>query len=509
MKLERTKNAKKNIVTGVILKLYQIIVPFFMRTAMIYLLGVEYLGLNSLFTSILQVLNLAELGVGSAMIFSMYKPIANNNRKKICQLMNLYKIYYRLIGLVILLLGLVLCPFVPKLISGTVPLGMNVYILYLLNLFATVLSYWLFAYKNCLLQAYQRNDIINKITLIVNTLQYIIQFILLWIFKNYYLYVIVLLISQAGINVFTAWIVNIMYPQYKPQGKLSRKEVRAINQRVKDLFTSKIGGVIVNSADTIVISAFLGLTVLAIYQNYFYIITALIGMIAVIFNACTAGIGNSLVLESQGKNYNDFKKFTFIIAWLSGFCACALLCLFQNFMIIWVGKDLLLDFSCVVCLVIYYFIYEINALLNLYKDTAGIWHKDRFRPLITAGTNLILNLILVQFIGLYGVLLSTVLSTLIIGMPWLLHNIFSEIFKVNPKEYILKLIKYTCVTIIVIIITYSLCNVIKGATIITLMIKGIICFVVSNVLFLLAYFKEPEMPETIELTKKMLKISRD
>ena len=148
MKIERTKNATRKIIFGVILKAYQIIVPFLMRTAMIYLRGVQYLGLNSLFTSILQVLNLAELGVGSAMIYSMYKPIAEDDNTTICALMKLYRTYYRVIGLVIAVIGCILTPFIPKLISGDIPQGLNIYILYLLNLGATVLSYWLYAYKN-------------------------------------------------------------------------------------------------------------------------------------------------------------------------------------------------------------------------------------------------------------------------------------------------------------------------------------------------------------------------
>lgn len=141
MKISRTENAVKNIVAGTALKLYQMLVPFVIRTIMIYTIGMEYLGLSSLFTSVLQVLNLAELGVGSAMVYSMYEPIALDDTKKICALMRLYKIYYRVIGLIICVVGVALTPFIPRLISGEVPADINVYILYLLNLSATVLSY--------------------------------------------------------------------------------------------------------------------------------------------------------------------------------------------------------------------------------------------------------------------------------------------------------------------------------------------------------------------------------
>ena len=314
-KIERTKNATRNIIFGVILKAYQIIVPFLMRTAMIYLMGVQYLGLNSLFTSILQVLNLAELGVGSAMIYSMYKPIAEDDNATICALMKLYKTYYRIIGLVIAVIGCALTPFIPKLISGDVPDNLNIYLLYLLNLGATVLSYWLYAYKNCILQAHQRVDIVSKVSLVTSTIQYALQLLVLWLFKDYYLYVIVLLATQALTNIATAMCADRIYPQFKPKGQIATEEKKAINNRIKDLFTSKIGGIIYDSADTIVISSFLGLTALAIYQNYFYILNAITGLITVVFSACTAGIGNSIVVETKEKNYKDLNKFTFIICW--------------------------------------------------------------------------------------------------------------------------------------------------------------------------------------------------
>lgn len=505
MKLNRTKNATKNIIFGTILKLYQIIVPFIMRTAMIYWLGVEYLGLNSLFTSVLQVLNLVELGIGSAMVYSMYKPIAKDDEVEICALMKLYKIYYRIIGSVILVLGMILCPFIPHLIKSDVPADMNVYILYILNLLATVFSYWLFAYKNCLLSAHQRTDVTSKITIIINTIMYVAQFLLLFIFRNYYFYVIALLLGQITINIATAFVVDKMYPNYQAKGNLPKEEIKEINKRVKDLFTAKIGGVIVNSVDTIVISAFLGLSTLAVYENYFYILKALIAIVAVIFSSCTAGIGNSIIMESKEKNFRDFNKFTFIIFWLAGLFSCCLIGLYQNFMILWVGKDLLLDFSCVICLVIYFFVYEINAVLLLYKDAAGIWHKDRFRPLVTALTNLILNLILVNVIGLYGVLLSTVLSSVIIGFPWLVQNLFTEIFKESPKKYLIKILKYTILTIITCVITYWACNLINCNTFITLIIKAIICVIIPNVFYAVTCYRSSEMQEAISLVKKIIK----
>ena len=204
MKIERSKNTSKNIVFGSILKIYQIVMPFIIRTVMIYQLGVGYLGLNSLFASILQILNMAELGVGNAMVYSMYKPIADDDEKKICALMRLYRLYYRIIGLIILCAGIIIVPFLPRLIKGDIPGGLNLYILYGLNLGATVLTYWLFAYKNCIIVAHQRNDVISKITLFAESFKYFLQISMLVIFKNYYVFLIIAIASQIINNVVTA-----------------------------------------------------------------------------------------------------------------------------------------------------------------------------------------------------------------------------------------------------------------------------------------------------------------
>lgn len=507
MKIERTKNATRNIIFGVGLKIYQILVPFLMRTAMIYFMGVQYLGLNSLFTSILQVLNLAELGVGSAMVFSMYKPIVEDDTKRICALTKLYKIYYNIIGGVIAIIGIALTPFVPSLISGDVPAGINVYVLYLLNLFTTVLSYWLFAYKNSLLQAHQRIDITSKISLILTTIQYALQLLVLWLFHNYYLYVIVALLTQAITNIVTAIVVTKMYPDYKPEGQLDKQEVKSINRRIKDLFTSKLGSVVVNSADTLVISAFLGLTVLAIYQNYYFIVTSVIGIITIVFNSCTAGIGNSLIVESEEKNFNDLKKFTFLIAWIAGVCSCFFLNLFQPFMELWVGENLKLEFGAVICFCIYYYIYEINQLLNTYKDAAGIWHQDRYRPLVTAIVNLGLNLITVQFWGIYGVILSTVISMAFVGMPWLFYNLFTTIF--NYKyccKYLLQIIVYMGSAFFVCAVSGLVCSFVDGSNLlIVLIVRVIISFLLPNILFWIFFHKLPEFRQSILLIDKMTK----
>lgn len=504
MIIERTKNATRNIIFGILLRIYQIIIPFILRTVLIYTLGMDYLGLDSLFVSILQILNLAELGVGSAMVFSMYKPIIEDDEITICALLKLYKIYYRVIGLVILVVGLLIMPLIPNLIKSDLPAGLNVYVLYSMNLLATVFSYWLFAYKNSLLIAHQREDVNSKIKIIVLTVRYVFQFIILIWLRDYYIYIMITLMSQLLQNIVTAIIVKKMYPNYKPQGKIQKEKVKEINDKIKDLFVTKIGGIMISAVDTVVISTFLGLTALAMYQNYYYIITALTTCIGVVFTACTAGIGNSIIVETNEKNYKDLKKFTFMIVWISGCCTICLITLYQPFMELWVGKEYMLDFFCVICFALYFFVYEINTLLNTYKDASGIWKKDKFRVLVTSLTNLVLNLLLINYIGIYGIILSTVVSIVFVGIPWQIKNLFDEVFKMSFKDYVKTLIGYVVFVCILAIITYLSTSIIRDGKIIYLIIKAIMCIVIFNIIWIIRYNQKDEMKYVLNVIKNTI-----
>ena len=513
MKINRTKNAVRSIAAGFGLRIYQTVVPFLMRTVMIQCMGVEYLGLNSLFSSILHILNLAELGVGVAMVFSMYKPVAEDDTRKICALMRLYRRYYRWIGVVIGIVGLALTPFIPHLISGEVPAEINVYVLYLLNLGATVVSYWLFAYRNCLLSAYQRRDVTSIITILTSLVQNVLQlFILLWM-KDYYLYVIVLLLGTALNNVVTGLVTMRMFPRYRPEGDLADEEKQQINGKIRDLFTAKLGSVVLNYADTIVMSAFLGLTMLAVYQNYYFILSAVLAVIEMMIGSVTAGLGNSFVTESREKNYRDLLKFTFIFLWMTGLCVCCFLALYQPFMEIWMGPELMLPFGLVICFAVYFYVYTLNRLLSIYKDAAGLWHQDRFNPLSCALVNLALNLLLVKPLSLYGVQIATIASLGMIGIPWQMHNLFTLFFAREQFGRFARLLgKFLLLTAAAGACTVLICSRIHLALWPALLVCLAVCLLVSNVMFLLFLRRDEQFRPAVQfvdrLTKRKLKLEK-
>ena len=505
MKIQRTKNAARNIVYDGFLRLYNMLVPFVMRSIILHYLGVEYLGLSGLFSSILSFLNLAELGVGTAMVFSMYKPIAEDDTDSICALMGLYRKFYRIIGLFIAVVGLALTPFLRNLVHGDVPPDVNLYILYFMNLASTVLTYWLFAYKNCLLHAHQRTDIGSKLALVINTVQNLLKILVLVVFHNYYLYLLVQLLSQVATNIFTAVIVTKKYPNYKPRGDLPREKIRDITHRVRDLFTAKFAYFIFHSADTLVVSSFLGLTTLALYQNYNYIITALQNMLVVITSSVVAGVGNSLVTETKEKNFMDLKKFSFMFNWLAGLCSSMLLCMYQPFMRIWMGEESMLPTGQMICFVIFFYLNLINKPLYVFKDGAGMWHKDRFRPLVASLLNLTLNLATVKWLGIYGVVLSSVVAILLVEIPWLLYNLFHEVFSTDLLwNYFRNVLLYLGVTLTACGSAWFICSQFSFAPWPQLIACSIVSFIVPNFLFLLIFGRTNVFRQSAAQFKKIL-----
>ena len=505
MKIERTKNAARNVLFGSIFKLLNMVIPFIMRTVLLYYLGVEYLGLSGLFRSLLSFLNLAELGVGSAMVFSMYKPIAEDDTESICALMRLYRTLYRFIGLFIAVVGLALTPFLRNLISGDIPADMNLYILYYINLGYTVLSYWLFAYKRSLLDAHQRTDVISKVSFCIQLLEYALKYLSLVLFRNYYIYLIIQLVAQVAINFMIAVRATQMYPNYSPRGHLPREKLTDIVHRVRYLFTAKFSGVIFNSADTLVISSFMGLASLAIYQNYFFVISSLQTFLHVIIHACLAGVGNSIVTESEEKNYKDLNRFTILFGWMMSVSSTMLLCMYQPFMQIWMGKENLLIFSFVICFVVYYYTMGMNRIIEMFKDAAGIWQKDRWRPLTAALVNLGLNLATVQWLGLYGVLLSSVISIVVVQIPWLFHNLFQEVF---PHKYLWRYVRLFCgltgIVFLSCVSSWLVCSLFHLGVWPSLIVNACFSFLLPNLLFFTVYGRNPLFRESIAQVKRVL-----
>lgn len=490
MILRRKENAIRNVKFGIIFKLLSTIAPFICRTVIIKKLGAEYLGLNSLFISILSVLSLAELGFGAAMVFSMYKPIAEDDHKQICALLNYYKRAYRVIGSIITIIGLLLIPFLGYLIKGDYPEGINIVTVYLINLVSVASTYFLFAYKNSIITAHQRDDVTSRISSVQVMVQYSLQISILFLFENYYAYVIIVPICNVCNNLITAYMAKKLYPDYYATGVLSKVDKAVINKKVRSLFIYKVGNVVSNTVDSVVISAFFGLTIVGIYGNYYYVITALFGFLSIYYSAMTAGLGNSIAIDGKEKNYRLFNRLLFAQQWLIGWISIFLLCLYQDFIKLCFGQDLMFDFGIVVFFVLYFYVWKINDMVHIFKEAAGLWEYDRFRPLISSMCNLILNILLIQYIGIYGVILSTVFCELAFSPTWAADVLFRYYFKQKVYKYQLKLGCGFLINTIAATITYWCCSFINFQNLLlSLLVKAIICCIIPNLLFIGIHYK--------------------
>ena len=497
MKIERTKNAARNTLFGIINKVITLFIPFIVRTVFIKKLGMEYLGLNSLFTSVLSILNIAELGIGSAIVFDMYGAISNNDIDLLSALYNFYRKAYKYIGIAVAILGISVSPFLPHLIKGNVPEGINLYILYSIHLLNTLLGYFLFSYRASVITAHQRNDILSNLSTVCSLVTYTVQLILLFAGKGYYHYISVTVFGALLSNFLLLIVSKRMYPDINPAGIISDEQKSKIKGRIKALFLYSIGGLVLSSADSIVISAFLGLKELAKYNNYYYIVQTLFGFLAVYYSGLTAGIGNSIASESVEKNKKDYDKLEFIQKWVIGWFSACLLCLYQPFITLWLGESMLYPFGVVVCFVAYFYFWKMMEITNVYKNAAGLWKYDQYRQIFAPLFNIILNIVLVKKIGIYGVILSTVLSIILIILPWSTFTLFKYYFKSGFKKYMFGYLVDFLAASIVCFITYSLNSLITDNGIKSFIFKVLICSFIPNILYFVLFFKTKQFKESL------------
>lgn len=513
MKIDRSKNVKRNLLFGWIDKIVHMFFPFVIRTLIINELGAEYLGLNSLFTSLLQILSLAELGFDSSVVFILYRGVANNDIKLQCALLNFLKRTYLIVGGIILVIGLICLPFIQYVIKDTssLPSDINIYYIYLVFLFNTVVGYFFGAYRNSILYAYQRNDVLNKINISIYSFFAVLQVLLLLIIKDYYYYLYTLPLCTLFTNLTVVYITKNKFPQINAVGYISDKEKSELKKLVSGTFFGKIGTILSVAIDNIVISSFLGVTMLAYYTNYSYVITAIQGVLVVVYSAIQGGIGNSLILESVSKNLRDLNKFTFLYNWIVGWCFYSMIFLFQPFVKIWIGEQGVLPMGIVILICINFYSSVSFGILGTYKQALGIVWEDRYRPLIGGIVNCSLNVLFVLLLRNYddslalaGVTLSTIIAHLLIDMPWSIHLTFKKYFKNGKGDYYLSLLRYFTISTIAIILSYPIFSFVDTLTsnnIALLFVRLLLCLLLPNIIFLFSYRKLNEQKEAFEFIK--------
>lgn len=501
----RTENVKRIIAGGFVQQTVHQVLPFIGRTVMIYTLGSLYLGLNGLFASILQVLNLAELGFNEAMVFSMYKPLAEGDTPKVCALLNLYRKVCRTVGIAIGLIGLSLMPVLRHLISGEIPADINLYIIYLLTLANTCVDYLAFSYKRSLFTADQRSDVLSLITSGFSTLEFLVRMVVLIVFRSYYLYCIATPVVTFLKGLYTHRQSIRFYPEYVCRGEVEQTDLQQIRQKLLGLFVNRFSYVCRNSFDSVTLSAFMGLAVVTIFQNYFFILKAITKFSVLLSGSIVASVGNSIVMESQEKNYRDFRKFQLLFMWLVGWCTVCLMCLYQPFMRLWMGADRMLSTGQMTVFCVYYFTDMMSSLCYAYRQGAGLYQYRKFVPVLESAVNVGLNILLVRRFGVIGVLASTIFCQVFIDAGWSSGILFDYYFTEYKKSrYLLRLCGYGAVTMIACGVTWWVCSLVKMSDVWALMARMVICLVLPNGIFMGALRLFPEYGEAVQFVQAKL-----
>ncbi len=486
----KTRNTSNTFIFGLISRLISILFPFVIRTIIIYELGSEYVGLTSLFTSVLTILNVSELGISSAIAFCLYKPIANNDKETINALLNLMKKVYKIIGLFILTVGIILTPFIENFINGDYPSNMNIYVLFIIYLLNSAISYLGYAYKGALLEAYQKGALIHKVTAIIEIFKYITQIIVLLLFSNYYLYVMILPISTVLITVFTELKSKKLYPDLYPKGKVSYEIKKIIKNKVIFLSLHSLAATLTNSIDNIVIAGSLGLVATAIYGNYFYIFSAIITILIIAYGAIKPAIGNSLYTKSNKKLNEMFDGIQFLVVWMIAWCSICLLCLYNPFIKIWVGEENQLSNISVVMIVLYFWGNAFKLFFsNTFIGVAGLWNKTLIRQILTALINLVLDVILVNKYGIAGIIFASFFATTVVALPLDIHVTCKYVLKRSTIQELMKVLLYFMFTIIIGAFTYSICRIFSFGGRVEFLLKSILCLIIPNMIIFILFFR--------------------
>ena len=481
----RVKSSKKNIIYGIICLIVNTLLTFISRTLFIKILSAEYLGVNGLFSNIFSLLSLSELGLSSAAVYSLYKPIAEDNKKKVNQLVNYYSKLFIFVFILMTSLGLLLLPLLPYIVHTTISIK-EIRIFYLLYLFISSVSYLAIS-KQFLLTADQRDYIIKRITLIFVIIQKLLQILVLYLTKNYYLFILVQVICTIILNIFLVYKANKIYPFLHKDNSLPKKEKNKILSKTKDLFLYKLSNTTIGCTDNFYISILLGTIVVGYYSNYLMIIAVLATLINTLIFSISSSIGNYNVTENNSNKIKLFYEVLFVIQWVVGFMSCGLLLSFNDLINIWIGKEYLLGIIPVIIIVMNFYIDNITSPVWIYREAMGLFSEVKKVMLSAAVINLILSFILGKLFGLSGILISTLISRLLTVVWYEPIILIKNKLESNVKDYYITQIKYILLFFIVTIIIYLITKPLIVNNLLLFILKVLIITITYNITYLIIF----------------------
>ncbi len=492
LKISRTSAVVKNITAGIVGQIFNQLLGFVSRTIFIQLLGVVYLGINGLFSNIFSVLSLVELGIGSAIVFSLYKPLAEKDEYKIEALMTLYARAYKVIGFVIFFLGALFIPFLDCIIKDKpdIPDFKFIYVLFLIN---AVITYF-FSYSRSIFYADQKNYI-NVLN--INIFSFLTKFLqigVLILTNSFIHYLMIQILATLLSNLDITRRAKKAYPYLKNRtgAKLSIEDLKLIKKNMSALFLLRIGSIVVNATDNLLISSFFGVVWVGVYSNYLMLISFVQGFIAQFFTPITASVGNLVNSEGKEKEIDVFLKLFFVNFIIYGFCCICLFVLMNPFITLWIGEQFLLPDAVVFVIVLNVYLMGIRNVLWVYTNALGLFYHFRFIPFFEVVINLAFSLFLLKEFGIIGVFLGATISTVttyLVAEPYVL---FKGYFKLPLKMFFERYVLYFSSTLIVGGIAWFLSALVNDALWTGFFIKLLMTVITVCTMFLVFFYKTNE-----------------
>ncbi len=492
-KKTRTEMASKNIIWAYANTVVTTILKFACRWAFIHTIGVTFLGISGLYTNILSVLSLTELGINSAMNYNLYKPVAEGDIEKIKSLMKVYKNAYRIIAIVISVIGLAIVPFLKYLIKGADDVE-HLTLYYLLYLFNTVSSYFV-SYKYSLNNAEQKGYIVNNIVTVSNIIMTILQIIALFVFKSFLSYIIIQVVCLLIQKIYAAVYLNKEYPYLKDKNvePLGKDVKKSLFVHVKSIMVHKLGEVAVNQTDNIIISAFINVTTVGLIANYTLVTSTVDTFLNIMFNNITGSLGNLCATADKERQYFVYKVYDFVDYWLYGFAAIAYLSLIQPFTALMWGSEFVLDNKVILLIIINTYIVGQRIPLNNMKMAGGAFVKDRYLPALQAVLNLGISIVLAKQIGLIGVYIGTIVSGTI---PTFIRPLltYKQLFDRKAFEFYVIFFKHALEIAIIGALNWFITNkIMSNLNILTFGMAIIVTAILPNVLLVLVNIRSQEL----------------
>lgn len=507
----RIKNTIRNTLFGVGGQLLSQLLAFVYRTVFIHYLSSNFLGVQGLFSNILSLLSLAELGIGNALTFSMYKPLAQKDTRKVQALMGYYAKAYHLIAGIVAVVGLSLAPFLDFLIKE-VPAEINhLQLIYLLYVFDSVASYCLI-YKQSIIKADQKTYICTLYTNVFTIIRYIMQMVFLILMKgrgegSFICILVIQVLFTLTTNIFLSAKASRLYP-YIDEIKKERLQVserKEINNKVRAMMMHKIGSVVVNATDNLLISKFVGLIEVGLYSNYRLLINMIMGIVQQFSQAIVPSIGNLVSLTSKEKSKEIYDRLDLLNFIIYGFCTVCFFTLLNPFIEIWIGKDYLFSMELVCVIVLNFYLNGMRQNVLAFRNALGLFWNDRYKPIIESAINLVVSIMLAKKYGIVGIFLGTLIST-ITTSAWIEpYILFKNYFKEGFVKYCFKYLAQFFIITFQCFILYKIKTMMFTGTVLSFALLMIVCIMFSIIVFVGIYWHTSEFQYLLVNVKRIIK----